>query len=163
MIQQKKLTDLLEFTANNHPDRIAIKDSSTHYTYSELQISALKIASRLKKEGVKTNDRIGLLTKKDNFTILLFWGITYAGGIPILLDDEDEILILKNKIKSSQPSFIIVRDCNSDKEEMLSGTHILHESDLIADLEKESPLNDCQMAEVCYMITTSGTTGMPKV
>lgn len=163
MIQQKKLTDLLEFTANNHPDRVAIKDSSTHYTYSELQNSALKIASRLKKEGVKKNDRIGLLTKKDNFTILLFWGILYAGGIPILLDDEDEILVLKNKIKSSQPSFIIVKDCDSDKEQMLSGTQILHESDLITDLEKEAPLNDCQIAEVCYMITTSGTTGMPKV
>ncbi|MCV9927838.1 AMP-binding protein [Flavobacterium sp. LS1R49] len=161
--KQKKLTDLFEHIANIHPDRIAIKDSSTHYTYSELQNSALKLASRLKKEGVKVNDRIGLLTKKDNFTILLFWGISYAGGIPVLLDDDDEILVLKNKLKSSQPSYIIVRDSDSDKEEMLSGTQILHESELMDGLEKEESLHSYEIAEVCYMITTSGTTGMPKV
>lgn len=161
--KQKKLTDLFEHTVNNYPDRIAIKDSSTHYTYSELQNSALKLASRLKNEGVKVNDRIGLLTKKDNFTIVLFWGITYAGGIPILLDNDDEILVLKNKIKSSQPSYIIIRDCDNHKEEILSGTQILHESELIKELEKEESLQSYQIANVCYMITTSGTTGMPKV
>ncbi|WP_426094740.1 AMP-binding protein [Flavobacterium sp. DSR2-3-3] len=164
MIQtQKKLTDLFGHIANNHSDRIAVKDNSNHYTYSELQNSGLKLAARLKKEGVKVNDRIGLLTKKDTNTILLFWAISYAGGIPILLDDEDEILVLKNKLKSSQPSYIIVRDWDKDKEEMLSATQILHESELIDSLENEEPLKSCQIAEVCYMITTSGTTGIPKV
>lgn len=161
--KRKKLTDLFEHIANNHPDRIAVKDNSNHYTYSELHESALKLAARLRKEGIQVNDRIGLLTKKDTATIVLFWGISYAGGIPILLDDDDEILVLKNKLKSSLPSYIIVRDKDDDKEEMLSGTQILHESDLMATLEKEEPLTLHTVAEVCYMITTSGTTGIPKV
>ncbi|WP_149208209.1 AMP-binding protein [Flavobacterium johnsoniae] len=164
MIQeQKKLTDLFEHISNNYPDRIAIKDSSNHYTYSDLQKSALKLAARLKNSGIKLNDRIGLLTKKDTATILLFWGIAYAGGIPVLLDDDDEILVLKNKLKSSQPTYIIVRDWDNDKEEMLSETQILHESELLEKLEEQELLNSYTTGEICYMITTSGTTGLPKV
>ncbi len=164
MIQeQKKLTNLFEDISNNHPDRIAIKDSSSHYTYSDLQKYALKLAVRLKMKGIKLNDRIGLLTKKDTATILLFWGIAYAGGIPILLDDDDEILVLKSKLKSSKPAYIIARDQDNDKEGMLSETQILHESELMAELENEEPLKLFEISEICYMITTSGTTGVPKV
>ena len=157
------LTDILELTTEKFPNRTAIRDKYSNYSYKELHDNSIRIAKNLKLHGVKLNDQVALLTRKDTLSIMCFWGIIYSGGIPVLLDENEGLIVNKNKIDSFHPSHILLNEIDKAEVKGWGDFKILKSSELTDTEDSLEKDRLDERAEICYMTTTSGTTGTPKV
>lgn len=165
-IKKQYITDLLEENCSKFPTRFAVKDKFSECTYLELKENAIKIADTLIQKGVKSNETVVLLTQKNVFTVICFWGIIYAGGIPVLLDFDEGYDINKQKIKSLKPNHIILKEAEENQIAIEKKIGIISETILKKSLTSskiEKQFKSPKISETCYMMTTSGTTGLPKV
>ncbi len=156
------LTDLLDQVAAQLPDSVAVKDRHTACSYRELVAAAHWLAGGIRGCGVQTGDRVALLTRKDVFSIQAFFGIILSGGIPVLLDEEEGYAINRDKLRTALPAYIILNKTTVAETQdwgdykLITATQLLTAATPV-DLPGITP------AEICYMLTTSGTTGAPKV
>jgi len=129
-----------------HPDKIAVIDSSSSITYTELNRKSNILAQKLIELGVKSNEFVGLnLARVKEFLIAVI-GIWKAGGAYVPLDPlypQERIEYIK---QDSEAKITI-------DENFLSKIDFS---------QNEHPVNLSTPDNLAYMIYTSGTTGRPK-
>jgi 1-acyl-sn-glycerol-3-phosphate acyltransferase len=87
--EERTLIEVLEWHAARHPDRLhvtVIQDEATvlgSLTYGELAARARNLASGLIVRDVGVGDRIGLMLPTEVDFFVAFFGILYAGAIPV--------------------------------------------------------------------------------
>src|SRR5262249_19668129 len=74
------LAVLLEDSARNVPDRIAVICGETQFTYAEINARANQIANALKKFGIGKEDKIALSCPNLPFFPMIYYGILKSGA-----------------------------------------------------------------------------------
>lgn len=152
-VEEPLLNKLFEKKVEERKDDIALIAEDGEFTYDELNRKANRIANALIKRGVKVEDRILFMLKRDSRLIAAVLGIVKAGGAFIPVDPEYPEERIKQVLEDSDAKFIITKE---DLPNALDVDELLLEDD------EENPNPDLTPESLCYIIYTSGSTGRPK-
>lgn len=159
------LVDLFEGIVEKYPNRIAIKDCTQSYTYQELRKHASGVAKFLLKQNIKSGDRIVCISKKNTDSIICFWGILMCGGVPVILDHDDGMEINEGKINAVLAHVIILDKKNTVFSEAIQHKILLDFEEVILleqFFDNGVDFSSIQIPAFCYLLLTSGTSGIPK-
>ena len=174
-------------SANIWPERIAWIHGSKKNTYKQLLSRCLKIASGLRKKGLKKNDTVAVLLPNVPAMIECHFAVMMAGGILntintrldsnsitfilkhgnakfLFIDPEYNSIIKKCLKKIAPKKHPIIIKCNDEefiKSEKIDKEITINEIIKLGN-EKESILWPKNEWDACALNYTSGTTGNPK-
>lgn len=179
---QRLLGEALDFSARNHPDKIAAIFKGDEYTYSFLKVCAENLAYHLVQYGIKKGDRIAVFMNNSWQSMVSIYGITIAGGVFLVINPQTKANKLNYILKDSGAKIIItetllineltgaITDLQELIQVIISGEYqsdltkpqlknfdaIIHEKFRNTELPRIIP-ND-----LAALIYTSGSTGFPK-
>ncbi|MGW8485294.1 AMP-binding protein, partial [Streptomyces sp. NPDC055886] len=97
---QLSVATILQESAARHPDRIAVVDGDIRVTYRDLWQDALRLAARLRADGVRTGDRVALLLPNSADFPRAYYAVLAAGAtaVPVhgLLVAEEVAYVLRH-------------------------------------------------------------------
>lgn len=163
--EQSLIHELIESSAANNPDDIAVSSDNGKLTYAELEKRSNQLARYLQKQGVAADVLVGLCTERSIEMIIGIVGILKAGGayVPIdpsypierqsfiLQDTKTPVLLTQDKLVRQLPEHnasVVCLDTDWNK--------IAKEDETRLDASGLTPGN------LAYIIYTSGSTGKPK-
>ena len=111
------LKELAEFRAGQKGDStfLLFPQKQSSLTFKEFNDKAVWIAKELRKQGLKTGDKVSLLLQNGPAAVISFFGIIHAGGVAVPLNaslKKDELLYL---LLDSDSQFLIGADVNTDE------------------------------------------------
>ncbi len=161
---------ILARAAHKWPDRTAYICDDDSITYHQLFISAQHIAQQLKKNGIKSHDRVILLYENSIDFFIAYFGIWLAGAVVAPLNVFLQNFEVENIITNAQPQALIVSKHLESKlgSYLDSNIVIRFNNDDInkardhknAPQDFKATLLDAQ--DMTALLYTSGTTGFPK-
>jgi long-chain acyl-CoA synthetase len=80
------LAVLLEDSAREVPDRIAVICNDLKFTYAEINAQANQVANALKESGIAEGDKVALSCPNIWFFPIIYNGILKAGGTVVPLN-----------------------------------------------------------------------------
>jgi len=98
---QRLLGEALDFSARNHPDKIAAIYKGNEYTYNFLKECAENLAYHLVKNGIKKGDRIAIYLNNSWHSMVSVYGITIAGGVFLVINPQTKANKLNYILKDS--------------------------------------------------------------
>jgi amino acid adenylation domain-containing protein len=156
---------LLECRASAFPDAIAVACKGRQVTYRELNLTADRIAQRLRDAGVRKGAVVGVFLDRSPEMVAGLLGIWKAGGAYIPLDPAAPRQRIAFMLEDSAPDFVLTLD-------KLSGglpsttAHVIHLDDFRTARTpigpREPAMSPVSEDGVAYVIYTSGSTGKPK-
>jgi amino acid adenylation domain-containing protein/non-ribosomal peptide synthase protein (TIGR01720 family) len=164
--KDKTITQLFEEKVKLLPQSIAVECEEKKLTYSQLNQQADQLAVRLREEGLKANDVVGVLLPRSTELIITILGVLKAGGCYLPIDSElpeDRIhYILTNsrsKIVFTTTKFerLLQGWVSLDATKRVINLDLIQYDDIVIDLKSIYKPKD-----LAYIIYTSGTTGKPK-
>jgi len=182
------LQQLLSDSAKKYPNKYAVVYKDSRIKYKELDILANKLACILRKEGVKSGDRIGICMNKSSKSIISIFGILKAGCayVPIdpalppkrlayiikdctikhLISSHEKVKKLEDLFASSQKlplKSVIFTDIGIAAEQnILPETMSIPWEMVERSPELENPIERINNTDLAYILYTSGSTGIPK-
>lgn len=172
------VSDLFRYATKKHQNEIALIGWERTITYKELYVRALRVAKLLKKNNVKFRDRVLLYCENSVEFYVFYYAIWLRGAIAVPVNiflHEKELTHIFN---DAQPSAVLVLDRLKNKLEDLvtkgflkNLPPMLTDSDIDWDtiiprdmfIEGDPFTNDrLDLDELCLLLYTSGTTGVPK-
>ena len=96
MVYRQELTPInfLERAGTVHAGRTAVIDGDLNFTWEEWRRRSRRLASALRKQGLKKDDRIAFLAFNSEPLLLAHFGVPQAGGVIVAINtrlSEDEI------------------------------------------------------------------------
>lgn len=168
------LGELFEFAVGRGSNMLAFVDEEGSYTYRELNHEANRVASSLKKLGIRHRDRVMVLMKNRLQTVCLFWALQKLGAIFTPINFHRSPSDIAYCINDVEPKAIIYEDfvhpfipkVNLETKPI----YISLESDggdiSYSELLKNgSDSFTCHVGnddDIALMLYTSGTSGVPK-
>jgi len=176
---------VLEKAAKDSPGKVAIVDGDKRITYAELDALADALAAALAELGFKKGDRIAIYMKNSLELVAAFYGMQKIGAIAVWINAiyrmHEAEFILKNsearglfiftqwdgydylnetlKIKKELPELEFIVTSGRSKGEGVYSFETLIEKGR----ERNAPVAPIDPREdLCMLLYTSGTTGMPK-
>lgn len=160
------VTDYLDHTAMQYPDKIAFVDEKRSITFSQLQKEAHHIASKIIDIGLYKKPILVYLNKSVQ-VVAAFEGITYSGNFYSPLDTcmpEERIAKIVEKLK---PAAIITDAAHKEEAKTILKDRVLitYEEALNTPIDLDKIKNTTMRiidSDVLYVLFTSGSTGTPK-
>ncbi|MGX8695613.1 MAG: amino acid adenylation domain-containing protein, partial [Prevotella sp.] len=135
--------------ASQHPDNLAVADTSNSMTYGELSRCSNILANRLIDNGVKPGDFVAvMLPRTIDFPIAVI-AIHKAGAAYVPIDLEYPEERKQYMLDHSQAKLVI-------------DSQFIAETDLAVSGSPAAPIDRSNPEGLAYMIYTSGSTGRPK-
>jgi len=166
------LAQNLEASAFFFPDRPALCQAGSEWTYAQLNDQANRIATGLIKMGAKPGEYVGLCAMNSVDWIAFYFGVLKAGAIAVTLSGMltgDELV---NLVSHSRPRFIFTSETKLQELERLKSSGGLEkvicpggDLDLPHLMEMGSPrlkALDRDRTDTAAILYTGGTTGIPK-
>lgn len=162
----KSVTEYLQTSSSNFPDKVAFCDGNQQLTYKELDTRARKIATKIINKGL-FKQPILLMLDRGVEILAAMLGVAYSGNFYTPVDASMPVSRIRKVVEVLQPKFII-----SDREfDDLLG-------EIKADCDTEY-LDECYQypqdnkkveqaqekmidTDLLYVLFTSGSTGVPK-
>ncbi|MBD3667972.1 MAG: amino acid adenylation domain-containing protein [Kangiella sp.] len=157
------IIDLIEKSAKQYPDNIAVQDESSSLTYKQLVAQSSQLAVYLQREHNLYGGRIGVSLGRDTdlVTVLLAilkCGASYVPIDPALPKDRAQMIIEDGELS------VIINDAQGHFDQANNvisiGLEQLQESAATIDADLE--LSPVSPESTAYVIFTSGSTGRPK-
>lgn len=160
------ITDYIEQTVCNYPDKTAFVDARKSVTYRELRNASLRIANSIIKTGL-FKQPVGIFLEKGVECVASFLGTTYSGNFYTVIDINMPILRIEKIYSTLKPRIIITDYAHySTVEEFAKESQVLIYEEILLDEVNEdnvllvtSKVMDC---DILYVLFTSGSTGIPK-
>ncbi len=142
---EKTLLDLIEATAQSHPERIAVRCEGTVRTYRDLSLRSDRIARHLLAQApIQPDDRIALLMPRSEAMLETILAIWKCGAAYVPVDPAYPAQRIEAILAGARPVLVLTGAPD-------------------ADLLAEAPFEPrCRPADLAYVIFTSGSTGKPK-
>ncbi|MBA3310181.1 MAG: AMP-binding protein, partial [Nocardioidaceae bacterium] len=145
------------------PEAVAVEAGDVTLTYAQLDQSAHRLAARLRRHGIKANDRVALLTSPGADTVVGLLGVLHAGAAWVPLDSAHPLQRLAGQVARAGVTAVV---CHGSTREVADRLGELGVIDLDAPSTEEpcadGPDPAVRPHDVAYIIFTSGTTGRPK-
>ncbi|WP_457552310.1 class I adenylate-forming enzyme family protein [Desulfobacula sp.] len=164
--------ELVNSNADNHPDKIALCDIKTDFTFHQIKEKSEQVAACIQKLGIKKGDAVAIMGQNSFDFVFSFFGVLKAGGVVVPINHKltsievDYILEDSNaKLFIFDGSLSAVADSiTQDVKKMSMDTRANGVLFLGDDMEDATSftkvaIKDEDRAEILY---TSGTTGNPK-
>jgi D-alanine--poly(phosphoribitol) ligase subunit 1 len=158
------LGDIIRAAASNWPDRPAVHDGRSGFTFAELEQRARALAAWLSEQGVGRGGRVVILAEKCAIMPVLAVGIWKCGAVYVPLDAAQPVPRLRSLLGRLRPQVVIALD---DREPAVDGARWVGRTLLDTILSGPAPDRDRPAAaqrpeDAAYIIFTSGSTGEPK-
>ena len=160
------------------PNTPALVSAKSSFTWSEFKIRVASLAGGLKNLGLKTEDRVAMLSLNSHRYAEFYYGVFWAGGNVVPMNIRWSISEHIYAINDSEARFIIVDDNFKDigkslTEACASLNCIIHARDnRVAGeminyediIENSLPVEDSNRSgeDLAGIFYTGGTTGFPK-
>jgi amino acid adenylation domain-containing protein len=143
----KTWIDLFKEQAAQRPDSIAVVDSNSQLTYSQLNQQSDALAAYLIAKGVKPDDFVAVMMGRVKEFVVAVIGINKAGAAYVPIDPEYPADRIEYMCSDCQAKVVVT-------EEVVQEALTSHHSPFTTHLATPE--------RRCYMIYTSGSTGKPK-
>lgn len=160
----RNVIEYLENSAQKYPNKIAVMDEKRKITFTELDLEAKKVASRIIKTcGNIKNQPIAVYMEKSVECIIAFLGILYSGNFYSPLDLKSPMDRISRIIEVLEPVAVVydrIRpDGFSTDWKMISLQDAFKDTIPVSIDEKYKSVLD---TDPVYVLFTSGSTGIPK-
>jgi amino acid adenylation domain-containing protein len=180
------LHQLLEKSARQFPDKIAVIHKTNQITYQNLAKASNQLAHILKTAGVQKGDRVGIYLKKSLEAVIAIFGILKAGAVYVPLDpsapaqriafmlDNCRMKALvsaraqinrlgKSLQKASTVQYLVLTDEVTEIEgTALDNAKVIPWSEVLQSPSSSIPAMGKIETDLAYILYTSGSTGTPK-
>lgn len=158
---------LIEEVALRKPDGVAVISGGESITYSELIIWSNIIAKNLRAQGVRANDRVGVLIQPSAAMVAATLGVLRCGATYVPLNHEQPEQRTKDILNDAKVFCVLVDEFNLVKARgyeipLYSVASSLLEKQDQLDSENSPTLKRGNPHDPAYIIYTSGTAGEPK-
>lgn len=153
-----------ESAAAAAPDAIAVVHQGLRWTYGEINTAANRLAHHLRERGVGPDTRVGIrLTRSPNLLISML-GVLKAGGAFVPIDPHHPPARIDSMLTGSRCAFLISDSALSPEPTAGAGPDLLLDrvAALLAGQPATNPPASAGPDDLCYIIHTSGSTGVPK-
>ncbi|MGH6630988.1 MAG: AMP-binding protein, partial [Burkholderiales bacterium] len=153
----------VERHARERPQAVAVTCDTESLSYAELNVSANRLAWRLKAMGAGPGVRVGLCLPRGPGLIVALLGILKSGAAYVPLDPEYPVKRLRRMVAQARPSIVVTAEVC--RERLGNEAPALFLDQVASALLREriaDPADPVSPAQLCYVIFTSGTTGEPK-
>ncbi len=164
------LADNLTKTAEQHPDRPAIRLDDMVLTYRELQDGARRVSTLLASKGVGPGDRVGLVLPNVPAFPILFYGALAAGAVVVPMNPLLKGREVKYYLEDSGAKIVFAwKDMAEEAGKGADEVGIeciavepggFHE--LLGQHEPTEEVVERDADDTVVLLYTSGTTGQPK-
>jgi amino acid adenylation domain-containing protein len=148
--------------ARRWPEVIAFETPKGNISFGELERRANKLASLLRKRGVRAEDRVALLLDRRPEQLIAILAVWKVGGAYVPLDPSYPHERLRFLLQDSDSKLVLTQSdvpCpEGDGSEFLRLDELNHLDDESAEL----PRLDVVPEQAAYVLYTSGSTGTPK-
>ncbi|MEE4000847.1 non-ribosomal peptide synthetase [Tenacibaculum sp. FZY0031] len=158
----KKLNKLFEEQVSKSPKALAIKYKESELTYEELNAKANQLANYLLKQGLRSNEMVGVYLDRSIETMIGLLGILKAGGTYLPMSPQFPKERVDYILQKAEVKILLTH------QELLKTSFSFHGKVLdinTPEITSESPNNiesNGLVEEIAYCIFTSGSTGTPK-
>ncbi|MFA0724913.1 AMP-binding protein, partial [Vibrio sp. 10N.222.49.E5] len=105
----QSIIELLENQARVRPDAIALKHQDQQLTFAGLAHSSSDLASKLKAQGVRRDQAVGVLFERGVQMIVAMVAVMKAGGAFLPFDPDYPTERLAYMIQDSQARFVVTQ------------------------------------------------------
>ncbi|MEH7106296.1 o-succinylbenzoate--CoA ligase [Bacillus sp. JJ1764] len=166
-MQSNVMPNFLKKRAFLTPDRIAVYFENQTLTFKELYRSSAKTAGQLQGHGIQKDQFVGILLKNQLDTVIILLALQLLGVRAVILNNRLTPSELAWQLEDSKASSVIVDDSFSEllaffqgQQPSLSGMTV--KQVFISNPKEADILEEVNLAEICTIMYTSGTTGYPK-
>ena len=145
--KDETVIDMFVSQAKKHPNKTAVVDKDSSYTYQELDDASNAIANYLLENGVKKGEFVAIKTPRIKEFVACAYGIQKAGAAYVPVDPDYPIDRIEYMIEDSRSKIVF--------DEKLA-------KEVIGKYKNRQAINLSDPDSRCYMIYTSGSTGKPK-
>ena len=159
------VNQLLEKQAELKPNKVAVIDYNSQFTYKELNEAANKVAHTLIDAGVKANETVVMLLPRIKEAYATRQGIVKSGGAFLPIDPKYPDDRISYIIEDSHTEYVVTsKGVLEEKKELLSSPSlkVFLIEDIIESNKVDNPNIKISQRDLCYVIYTSGSTGKPK-
>ncbi|MDL2246546.1 condensation domain-containing protein, partial [Methanobrevibacter sp. OttesenSCG-928-K11] len=157
-VDEPLLNKLFEKRVLENQDKTILFACNEELSYSELNKKANSIANALIEKGVKIEDKIPFVMKRDSKLIATVLGIIKAGATAIPIDPNYPKDRIQQILDDSNSKFII-SNLENNKFDFKNSLDV---NDLLNNKNTNNPDINLKPDNLCFMIYTSGSTGKPK-
>ncbi|KAH7325581.1 hypothetical protein B0I35DRAFT_474343 [Stachybotrys elegans] len=163
--RESSIVDVFLQQVAAHPQRVAVKDSTTQLTYSELYESSLTVSRWLRARELEPETLVGVIASRSCHTIVAFLGILMANLAYLPINSTTPTSRIET-VLSSTPGHkitllgpgVVPPTMKSLSVEFIGILDVLREQSTISDAPTASP----SASSLAYVMFTSGSTGRPK-
>jgi len=176
------LTEMLDNHAMESPERVHIQlyddeceagGAGVTLTYGQLRDGARRVAAGLVNAGINPGDAVALMLPTGEDYFLAFFGILYAGGVPVPIYPPARISLISDHIRRHfgilgncrARALIISADAREVATLLKGGVETIRTVATVADLATDGeipPLPANAPGDITFIQFTSGSTGQPK-
>lgn len=154
--------DLFVAAALRWPERTAVSDGESSYTYAEMEQGARTVAHWLASQGVNSRDRVVVLTEKRAVMPILAVAIWKCGAVYVPLDATEPAARLRALVARLKPVALInlsARDAPISSDRVLNATQL---ASLLAGPAAGHVTVAHQPDQAAYIIFASSPSGEPQ-
>lgn len=145
------------------PDATAVEGGGTPLTYAALDRASRLLATRLRADGVRTGQLVGLLTEPGPDTVIGVVGILRAGAGWVPLDAAHPPARLADQLKRAHVSTVVCHAPTLHTADALDGVRAVRgDGPPDPGADDRTPVVVPDAEATAYVIFTSGSTGRPK-
>jgi len=168
LLKHKLIHEFLEYSAEKHPDKLALIYEDVRATYSEINNRANALAQLLIDNQVIPGDRVLIILENSLDYVVSYYGILKTGAVAVPLSTDLRPNNLNPLIAELEPTGIIynkrfdrlLKALNQDLLKHIFTLNLsLNPIDPIEPIDPKSSINPSSLACIIY---TSGSTSKPK-